>query len=184
MNLHIFVHLTQNFIITCSIKKFQKKIECVRTEKKYPKNFTESSENLRESSEEKEESEDVPKKSDFDLLKESPPVNTIKPNAIDNMVKAEDPPCPISPAVVESPLKEVSNFKVGDLIWGVTRGCDAWPGKIVNGPDDDKEATSSNCVWVKWFGGRQSIEMVQCSTLKSLSDGLEAHHAARKETRT
>lgn len=160
-------------------------------EQKYQK-IPESSENpFRESSEEKDENEDVPKKSDFDLLKESPPVNTIKPNAIDNMVKAEDPPCPISPVAVEqqtqdiiSPKKEESNFKVGDLIWGVTRGCDAWPGKIVNGPDDEKEPTSSNCVWVKWFGGRQSIEMVQCSTLKSLSEGLEAHHAARKETRT
>jgi hypothetical protein len=153
------------------------------------KKFTESSENpYRDSSEEKEESEEVPKKSDFDLLKESPPVNTIKPNAIDNMVKAEEPSCPISPQVVEqqkiSPPREETNFKVGDLIWGVTRGCDAWPGKIVNGPDDEQEPTSSNCVWVKWFGGRQSIEMVQCSTLKSLSEGLEAHHAARKETRT
>lgn len=142
-----------------------------------------------ESSEEQEESDDVPKKSDFDLLKESPPVNTIKPNVIDNMVKAEDPPCGISPVLQEkeSSPKVESTFKVGDLIWGVTRGCDAWPGKVVNGPDEH-EPTSSNCVWVKWFGGRQNVEMVQCSTLKSLSEGLEslseAHHAARKETRT
>lgn len=120
----------------------------------------------------------MPKKSDFDLLKESPPVNTIKPNVIDMMVKAEDPPCSTLPPAVS----EENTFKVGDLIWGVTRGCDAWPGKVVNGPEN--EATSSNCVWVKWFGGRQSVEMVQCSTLKSLSEGLEAHHAARKETRT
>ncbi|KAL7022111.1 hypothetical protein ACKWTF_012135 [Chironomus riparius] len=83
--------------------------------------------------------------------------------------------------IVEDVVK--SKFKVGDLIWGVVRGCDAWPGKIVNGPDN--EPISSNCVWVKWFiaNGRQSTEMVQCSTLKSLSDGLEAHHMARKETR-
>lgn len=153
------------------------------------KQFTESASSehqyhqYRDSSEENEQSDDVPMKSDFDLLKESPPVNTIKPIAVDNMVKAEDPPCGISPVQQLSPPKEEPNFKVGDLIWGVTRGCDAWPGKVVNGPDDS-EPTSSNCVWVKWFGGRQSVEMVQCSTLKSLSEGLEAHHAARKETRT
>ena len=124
--------------------------------------------------EDEEEDENVPKKSDFDLLKESPPVNTIRPNAVDMMVTAEEN--------LESAIKKESTFKVGDLIWGVTRGCDAWPGKIVNG--SEHEATSSSCVWVKWFGGRQNVEMVQCSTLKSLSEGLEAHHAARKETRT
>ena len=123
---------------------------------------------------EEEDDENVPKKSDFDLLKESPPVNTIRPIAVDMMVTAEEN--------LESAIKKESTFKVGDLIWGVTRGCDAWPGKIVNG--SEHEATSSSCVWVKWFGGRQNVEMVQCSTLKSLSEGLEAHHAARKETRT
>ena len=124
--------------------------------------------------EDEEDDENVPKKSDFDLLKESPPVNTIRPIAVDMMVTAEEN--------LESAIKKESTFKVGDLIWGVTRGCDAWPGKIVNG--SEHEATSSSCVWVKWFGGRQNVEMVQCSTLKSLSEGLEAHHAARKETRT
>lgn len=133
-----------------------------------------------EEEEEMEEMDDenVPKKSDFDLLKESPPVNTIRPNAVDMMVKAEEPT--ISEHL--QPAKEQATFKVGDLIWGVTRGCDAWPGKIVNGSEN--EATSSSCVWVKWFGGRRNVDMVQCSTLKSLSEGLEAHHAARKETRT
>ena len=132
----------------------------------------------------KEESDSSPKKSDFDILKESPPVNAIKPVVVDNMVKAEDPPYSMSPLLDQkSPRKEEFNFKVGDLIWGVTRGSDAWPGKVVKGPDES-EPTSSNCVWVKWFGGRKSIEMVQCSTLKSLSEGLEAHHAAHKETRT
>lgn len=151
------------------------------------KQFTESASSEQHhrdySSEEVEEGDDVPTKSDFDLLKESPPVNTIKPIVVDNMVMPEEPPCPISPAIEQqkSSPKEEPSFKVGDLIWGVTRGCDAWPGKVVDGHD---EPSSSNCVWVKWFGGRQSVEMVQCSTLKSLSEGLEAHHAARKETRT
>lgn len=137
----------------------------------------------------------MPQKSDFDLLKESPPVNTIKPPiAVDMMIKSDDPPCRLTPpmapnqndltekkTVVEKEIN--TSFKIGDLIWGATRGCDAWPGKIVNGPEN--EPTSSNCthMWVKWFGSRQNTEMVPCSTLKSLDEGLEAHHAARKETR-
>lgn len=123
-------------------------------------------------------------KSDFDLLKESPPVNTIKPVAIE-VVESEDsmPATQISPVPSTSlaASQANSNFTIGDLIWGATRGCDAWPGKIVNGPDG--EPTPSDCVWVKWFGGRQNTEMMLCSTLKSLSEGLEAHHAAQKDTR-
>jgi PWWP domain len=121
---------------------------------------------------------DVPKKSDFDILKESPPVNTIKPIVVDMMIQPESSPSNPSPTIDE--ITNV-NFKIGDLIFGKARGCDAWPGKVVNGPEN--EPTSSNCVWVKWFGGRQNTEMVLCNTLKSLTEGLEAHHAARKETR-
>lgn len=122
----------------------------------------------------------MPEKSDFDLLKESPPVNTIKPAKLD-AIESEDS----LSAVPTSPLPTTSapdpTFTIGDLIWGATRGCDAWPGKVVNGPDG--EPTSSDCVWVKWFGGRQNTEMMLCSRLKSLSEGLEAHHAAQKDTR-
>jgi PWWP domain len=118
------------------------------------------------------------------LLKESPPVNTIKPIAAD-VIESEDSmfasqDSPISPTT-SAVSQTSSNFKIGDLIWGATRGCDAWPGKVVNGPDG--EPNSSDCVWVKWFGGRQNTEMMLCSTLKSLSEGLEAHHAAQKDTR-
>lgn len=125
----------------------------------------------------------MPEKSDFDLLKESPPVNTIKPVATDvvesedSMSASQNSPVPSTSSAVASN----ANFSVGDLIWGATRGCDAWPGKIVNGPDG--EPTPSDCVWVKWFGGRQNTEMMLCSLLKSLSEGLEAHHAAQKDTR-
>lgn len=149
----------------------------------------------------KNASSDSTEKSDFDLLKESPVVNNIKPIVgIDKMINSDDLPSSplistndcgeeistrIKNDVNESKIvKDIkSKFEVGDLIWGVVRGCDAWPGKIVNGSDN--EPISSNCVWVKWFNanGRQNTEMVQCSTLKSLSDGLEAHHMARKETR-
>lgn len=129
--------------------------------------------------------DEVPGKSDFDLLKESPPVNTIKPIATD-VLESEDsmsaPQCSPVPTTSSAAASQTNvNFKIGDLIWGATRGCDAWPGKIVNGPDG--EPTSSDCVWVKWFGGRQNTEMMLCSMLKSLSEGLEAHHAAQKDTR-
>lgn len=129
--------------------------------------------------------DEVPAKSDFDLLKESPPVNTIKPIATD-VLESEDSMSasqnsPIPPTTSAAASQTSSNFKIGDLIWGATRGCDAWPGKIVNGPDG--EPISSDCVWVKWFGGRQNTETMLCSTLKSLSEGLEAHHAAQKDTR-
>lgn len=135
---------------------------------------------------------DQQEKSDFDLLKESPPVNNIKPPVDliateDSRTSSSSPASPKNDSATEAANKETiktkeSTFKIGDLIWGAVRGCDTfWPGKIVNDPEG--EPTSSSCVWVKWFGGRQNTEMVHCSTLKSLSDGLEAHHAARKETR-
>lgn len=124
--------------------------------------------------------DETPAKSDFDLLKESPPVNTIKPVATDAIESEDSRNSPEIPAT-SAATQTTSIFKIGDLIWGATRGCDAWPGKIVNGPDG--EPNSSDCVWVKWFGGRQNTEMMLCNTLKSLSEGLEAHHAAQKDTR-
>lgn len=126
--------------------------------------------------------DESPGKSDFDLLKESPPVNTIKPVATD-VIESEDSMSAShnSPTPTTSSSQANTSFTIGDLIWGATRGCDAWPGKIVNGPDG--EPTSSDCVWVKWFGGRQNTEIMLCNTLKSLSEGLEAHHAAQKDTR-
>lgn len=154
-------------------------------------NFTESaSSDCQPDAERDEVIENEPTKSDFDLLKESPPVNNIKPVVM--VVSEDSPPTSIlnpiletiPPLVAENPeqSKQDNNcFSVGDLVWGAVRGCDAWPGKIVDGPDG--EPTSSDCVWVKWFGGRQNTEMVLCGTLKSLSEGLEAHHAAQKDTR-
>jgi hypothetical protein len=126
-----------------------------------------------------ETANDEPEKSDFDLLKESPPVNTIKPVAID-VIESEDS----MTASINSPIPTTSTqaaFTIGDLIWGATRGSDAWPGKVVDGPAG--EPTPSDCVWVKWFGGRQNTEIMLSNTLKSLSEGLEAHHAAQKDNR-
>ena len=111
-------------------------------------------------------------------------MNTIKPVASD-VIDSEDsilvPENSPNPPTTNAESPPTANFKTGDLIWGATRGCNAWPGKIVNGPDG--ESISSDCVWVKWFGGRQNTELMLCSKLKSLSEGLEAHHAAQKDTR-
>lgn len=86
----------------------------------------------------------------------------------------------------ESPLPSVlcttsATFAIGELVWGAARGHPAWPGKIVNAPDG--VATPSDSTWVRWFGGRANIESVAINTLKSLSEGLEAHHKAQQETR-
>lgn len=70
---------------------------------------------------------------------------------------------------------------IGELIWGAARGHPAWPGKIVSAPPG--VFTPNDSTWVRWFGGRNNVEMVAISSLKSLSDGLDAHHKAQKDTR-
>lgn len=106
----------------------------------------------------------------------SPPTFTI--------TKSPSPPTAITTTSIAASLspKPIRTFKIGDLVWGAVRGAVAWPGKIVNGPDG--EPTSSDCVWVKWYGERrQHTEMVLTNKLQSLSEGLEAHHAAQKDSR-
>lgn len=73
-------------------------------------------------------------------------------------------------------------FSVGNLVWGAVRGHTAWPGKIVSTPNADKPQCESTR-WVRWFGGKPSVELVQIASLKSLSEGLEAHHKAQKDIR-
>nr|XP_018901151.1 PREDICTED: mucin-4-like isoform X1 [Bemisia tabaci] len=67
----------------------------------------------------------------------------------------------------------------GDLVWGAARGFPSWPGKLV-GP-----APTPGRVWVRWFGGPNSAQLseVEPKTLKTLSEGLEAHHRACKKFR-
>jgi len=65
----------------------------------------------------------------------------------------------------------------GDLVWGAARGFPAWPGKLV-GP-----VTDGDKVWVRWFGGDRALTQVPLQSLKTLSEGLEAHHRARKKFR-
>lgn len=74
-----------------------------------------------------------------------------------------------------------SEFDIGELIWGAARGHPAWPGKIVSAPPG--ATTPNDSTWVRWFGGRTNVEMVTIQSLKSLSEGLDAHHKAQKDTR-
>lgn len=70
---------------------------------------------------------------------------------------------------------------INELVWGPARGYPAWPGKIVVGPEG--VTTPNDCVWIRWFGGRANIEMTSVNGLKTLTEGLEAHHSALKDTR-
>jgi methyl-CpG-binding domain protein 5 len=86
---------------------------------------------------------------------------------------------PQSSSNSNSPI--TTTYCIGELVWGAVRGHPAWPGKVINPPEGFN--TPSDCAWVRWFGGRPNAEMVSTQTLKSLSDGLEAHHKAQKDTR-
>lgn len=75
-----------------------------------------------------------------------------------------------------------SNWKleVGQLVWGAALGSTAWPGKVESvGPP------GSLTVGVRWYGAGSAsgLTHVQIKSLKSLSEGLEAHHRARKRVR-
>lgn len=76
-------------------------------------------------------------------------------------------------------------FSVGELVWGAARGHPSLPGKVVPAPGGSNGETSmgKRSVWVRWFGGRPVIELVPMESLKSLSEGLDAHHRAQKDTR-
>ncbi|KAG8037718.1 hypothetical protein G9C98_005929 [Cotesia typhae] len=68
--------------------------------------------------------------------------------------------------------------KVGELVWGAALGSPAWPGKVESfGPP------GSFTVSVRWYGAGETLTQVEIKNLKSLSDGLEAHHRARKRFR-
>lgn len=67
-------------------------------------------------------------------------------------------------------------FEVGDLIWGPVKGYASWPGKLV--------ARCGDGEWsVRWFGADKGAGCVEGSRLQTLSEGLEAHHAARTKHR-
>ncbi|KAJ9591255.1 hypothetical protein L9F63_002206, partial [Diploptera punctata] len=73
--------------------------------------------------------------------------------------------------------KLIRLLNICDLVWGAARGFPAWPGKLV-GP-----VTNKDKVMVRWFGGDRALTEVPLQSLKTLSEGLEAHHRARKKFR-
>ncbi|XP_030370396.1 chromatin modification-related protein eaf-1 [Scaptodrosophila lebanonensis] len=84
------------------------------------------------------------------------------------------------------PLMPPRSFAIGELIWGPARGHPAWPGKIVKMPDGMCTPSKQfDHVCVQWFGGggRSTSELIPVNLLQSLSEGLEAHHKAQKDTR-
>ncbi|XP_045494406.1 uncharacterized protein LOC123693377 isoform X2 [Colias croceus] len=69
---------------------------------------------------------------------------------------------------------ELSKFRAGDLVWGPVRGYVSWPGKLVG---------RRGAAWaVRWFGERPP-SCVPDHCLLTLTEGLEAHHAARTKHR-
>lgn len=68
-------------------------------------------------------------------------------------------------------------FVVGDLVWGPTKNCSSWPGKIVEVNDD-------NNVTVRWFGTEKYESKVDRRSLQTLTEGLDCQHQSRKKTRT
>lgn len=78
------------------------------------------------------------------------------------------------------------NFHAGELIWGPVRGYNAWPGKVISPPNGETTSTTDDdppTCWVQWFGRRATTALMRCSSLKSLSEGLDAHHRAQRNSR-
>ncbi|CAN7982676.1 unnamed protein product [Ixodes hexagonus] len=75
-------------------------------------------------------------------------------------------------------------FDIGDLVWGQIKGFPSWPGKLVR-PDQVRGhhiMSEDGKLWVQWFGDH-TFTQVEPDKLKTLSEGLEAHHRARKKYR-
>lgn len=86
----------------------------------------------------------------------------------------ESPPLPPQPRT----------FDIGDLVWGQSKGFPSWPGKLVR-PDEVRGhhiISEDGKLWVQWFGDH-TFTQVEPEKLKTLSEGLEAHHRARKKHR-
>lgn len=82
----------------------------------------------------------------------------------------------VATEIPETKIVNHHNFVVGDLIWGPAKTYPAWPGKIIE--------VDGNEVSVKWFGSDKFITKLDTSSLQTLSEGLDAHHQARKKCRT
>lgn len=100
----------------------------------------------------------------------------------ESAVPSPSPRAAVSPDATSSSANVATtrSFSVGELVWGPVRGFPAWPGKVIEAPEDSRPI-QVDCVWVHWFGGR--TEWVAVNRLKTLSEGLEAHHRAQKDVR-
>ncbi|GBP77869.1 Methyl-CpG-binding domain protein 5 [Eumeta japonica] len=71
--------------------------------------------------------------------------------------------------------RSARRLEVGQLVWGPVKGYASWPGKLVTRRPPGR--------WlVRWFGGRPP-SAVESARLLTLTEGLEAHHAARTKHR-
>ena len=77
----------------------------------------------------------------------------------------------------DSSLEVQQEFQDGELVWGPHGNFPSWPGKLIRSDQD-----RSTKVWVCWFGNKDTTQ-VDTHSLKSLSDGLEAHHRERSKLR-
>ena len=75
----------------------------------------------------------------------------------------------------DSSMEIQTEFQDGELVWGPHGNFPSWPGKLIRFDGSSK-------VMVCWFGNKDTTQ-VDTQTLKSLSDGLEAHHRERKKLR-
>ncbi|XP_064470943.1 uncharacterized protein LOC135385518 [Ornithodoros turicata] len=85
----------------------------------------------------------------------------------------ESPPLPPQPRT----------FDIGDVVWGQIKGFPSWPGKLVRADQvRGHHMAQDGKLWVQWFGDH-TFTQVEPENLKTLSEGLEAHHRARKKYR-
>ena len=82
-----------------------------------------------------------------------------------------------SPPPTPSTSSSAKRFEVGEVIWGPHGGFPSWPGKLLK-----RVSGGHSKAKVCWFGNKDVSE-VDAFSLKSLSDGLEAHHRERKKLR-
>lgn len=75
------------------------------------------------------------------------------------------------------------HFDIGDLVWGPLRGLPSWPGKLVHESEvKGTPRSEEGKMWVHWFG-EHSFTQVAPDQLKTLTEGLDAHHTARQHHR-
>ena len=70
---------------------------------------------------------------------------------------------------------------MGEVIWGPHGSFPSWPGKVLKRISSGGGGGGQRAK-VCWFGNKEVSE-VDAFSLKSLSDGLEAHHRERKKLR-